>query len=486
MREIIKLNQDIKKTVSLIIICSVLSVLSALIGIYFKIFSIATIVFFVLSISMVGLSFIIKEKFEKVLITIFILCIPFITDLNIVFREDYHVASKEYYRFNILQVFALVFFIQILKNIKKIKLNLDLLLIFAFNLSCIASIFYSINPKAAFFDCIRYICITIVYIYFSRMVDYRKYKTLINNCLIYGVIFQLIIGLIQKIKGGPLGLYFLGEGRTVFRLNVTGYELGLSGTFNHPGPYAIYALIVLCWIVFDENSVESKRLRNIGIICCTLMIILAAGRTTMLLMVFAYSIKILYDVKQFNTKAILSLVVIGLFGIVLLIVFSENIMVILGRFSDSDFSMQLNSRLIHVELATKYIKESPILGAGINNYLDLTFRDYPMTFYSNFFLNTPIHNAYLLYWVEIGVVGMGLYILLILKNFIYKFKCRKSKKHIYQIRGYLVSIIMYIIYNFQGWGGVQNRTLIMIMLASAVIYYNYNDATKNNDFILGA
>ena len=47
---------------------------------------------------------------------------------------------------------------------------------------------------------------------------------------------------------------------------------------------------------------------------------------------------------------------------------------------------------------------------------------------------------------------------------------------------------MYIIYNFQGWGGVQNRNLIMLMLASAIIYYNYNNTIKknNDEFILGA
>ena len=225
--------------------------LITLISIFYKELGVIMIIFAISIYSILFLKLIGKIKLEKILIIIFGYSIPFCVDINLIYREDYHIVSKEYYKFNIVQIFALIFLFIILKNIKKIKLDIDLSIILLFDVVCIASIFYSINPKAAFYDSIRYIIITIIYIYFSRLFKNELYgKTLINS-LVFGLGIQLSLGFLQKLKGGALGLYFLGESRTVFRSNVSGYEMGMSGTFGHPGPYALYSLFIL-WIGYTK------------------------------------------------------------------------------------------------------------------------------------------------------------------------------------------------------------------------------------------
>lgn len=417
-----------------------------------------------------------KATRDRFLIVIFALALPYLTDLNMVYDPtDFHMVSKSYFTFNILHIICIFILIEILKNRKKIHFDYDLLIILLFNLICILSIFYAVNYKAAFFDYSRYFNLTIIYIYFSRIFDMDKNSELLLKYIIIGLVLQLIIGLVQKLIGKPIGLYFLGEGRTVFRTNVSGYEKGMSGTFGHPGPYAIYALFVLSWLIFNRNI--KLKMRVIGIITSTSIIILAAGRTSIMLMLIVY---ICYFLDKFFTFSAKNLVII--LSIILLlflsyILFYNQLQVIINRFTSSDMEMQLNSRLIHVDLALLYIKQKPLFGFGLNNYLDLTHRDFPLSVLSNFFLSNPIHNAYLLYAVEIGIIGMMIFLLFILKGFIQFFKLIKFKSYykdtLHEIKGYLVATIVYIIYNFQGWGGIKTKILIMMFLTSAFIYNNY-------------
>lgn len=458
--------------------CSILIIAIALFSIYNKMLSISAIVLGMGVLAIYLLKKIYRGDFEKILVILFAMSIPILTDLNIVYYEDYHYVSKQYYRFNLLHIFAIIFLIIILKNIRKIKFKLDLLIILLFNFICAISIFYSINKQAAIYDYLRYVVFTIIYIYFTKVFNYEKYYKIISNCFIYGVIIQLIWGILQKIKGGALGLYFLGEGRYVFRTNVSGYEMGMSGSFGHPGPFAIYNLFVLTWVMFNKSI--SKRKRYIGIIVCSLNIVLAAGRTSIALMAIVYAFYYIINYLKINIKNFFTGIYILLICAILFYVFKDKFQPIIDRFLKSDMEMQLNSRFKHVELAMYYIKQNPLWGFGLNNYLDLTYRDFPAKFYSDFFLCNPIHNAYLLYAVEIGIIGAGIFILFILKNFVYLAKClnSKEKNKVYIMKGYGVALIIYIIYNFQGWAGIQNRTMIMLMLTSAFMYKNYEEIKK--------
>ena len=296
------------------------------------------------------------------------------------------------------------------------------------------------------------------------------------------MIFQLLLGVLQQIIGKPIGLHFLGEGREVFRVNVSGYERGMSGTFGHPGPYALYGLCILSWLLFDTRI--NKKSRITGIIVSTLMIVLAAGRTCIFLMLIVYAIYIMNRFFTLNIKNLLSISILIMGAFVFVILLADKLEPVINRFIDSDMNMQLNSRMIHYNIAKYYINQKTLFGFGLNNYLDLTYRDFPIQFDSNFFLSNPIHNAYLLYAVEIGVIGASIFILFLTNNFIYIFKSKRYKREDITdaLKGYGTLILVYMIYNLQGWGGIQNRTLIIIIITSAFVYNNYtNLKTKTID-----
>jgi hypothetical protein len=74
--------------------------------------------------------------------------------------------------------------------------------------------------------------------------------------------------------------------------------------------------------------------------------------------------------------------------------------------------------------------------------------------------------------VEIGIVGCLLYLGIVFKNFlyylrvVYVYKVKQMK----EVKGIIISLLCYFIYNFQGWAGLQNRTLILMWIASAFTY----------------
>ena len=416
-----------------------------------------------------------KFNIEKSIVLLFVLFIPFMTELNINYKEDIHIVSKSYFAFNYLYLFCIYFIVKISQEYRKINIGFDLLFLLIFNIICIISGLNALNFKAFFFDYIRYFTLSIVYIYFSRVFEFKKYKDTIYKYLVLGLLIQLVLGLLQKVKGSALGLVILGEGFDIFRASVSGYEKGFSGTFGHPGPMALYANYLLAILLFNKNI--KPKIRISGVILSSIIIIVAAGRTSILIMFLIFAIYILNDLIKLNAQSILVSMGIVSGGVVSFIMFFERIKPLISRFTDSDISFQYNNRMKHIVLGMEYIKENPLLGLGLNNYLDNTYNDYPFQFSTNFYLSNPIHNAFILYGVEIGLIGLIVFALFLINNVIMYNKINKKinieERNV--LKGSLTVLIIWCVYALQGWGGVQTRSLLILLLSSSIIYSIYNN-----------
>lgn len=470
-------NRSLLKSMFIILIALFLGVISCILLSNKKNIYLLIMLFFLYGI--LAIFYINKFKVEKSIIMLFFLFIPFMTELNVNNSiNDYHVVAKIYYRFNYLHLFCLYFLIQIFKNINKLKIKVDLIILFVFNLICIVSIIRSINQTAAIYDYLRYIMLTIMYIYFSRIFNYDKYKDVMKFSLVIGLILQIILGILQIIKGGALGLKILGEGNNAFRVGVSGYERGFSGTFGHPGPMALYANFILIMLLFDKELKKMYRLT--GIIVSTIIIIVAAGRTSVIIMILAYGLYFILEYKMYKMKDLIILIIsiFSLFTILLLM--SNEIKVIVNRFINSDSTQQFSNRIEHILVGLYYIKQKPLLGVGLNNYLDYTYKDFPSSFNTNFFLWNPIHNAFIQYAVEIGILGVIILYYFLLNNigiyFKMKNKLKKSEKSI--LVGSIIVIFVWIGYGFQGWGGIQTRSLVMLFLNCSLVVNKYLNLYK--------
>lgn len=452
-----------------ILIISLITILITVISVLNVKISVLVIILGLVSF-LVGILFI-KSKFNiyKTINILFFLCIPYMVDLGKSSISDYHLAAKTYYRPNIMHIFTLIFLILILKNIKKIKRGIDLWIIVAINIVMIISIFIAINTKAAFYDYFRYLNVSIIYIYISRVVYIRGYYNIFTNCLVFNIFVQFIIGIGQKIKGGALGLKILGEPANVFRVFVSGYEKGMSGTFPHPGPLALFGTFVLAIVIF--NSTMNKYIRINGIILSIGVVILAAGRTGILLMLLVLAIYLVSDLRNINSNKVTLIAICCILAVIGVVIFNGPITKIIDRFVNSDISHQMNTRLDHFMIAGKYIERKPILGLGLNNYLDYTHMEYPISVYQDFNLSNPIHNAFLLIAVEIGILGLICFISFLITTIInYKQIKKYSKTNKYKrYRGIIIFIFVYCIYSLQGWAGLQTRSIIMVFVIIAML-----------------
>lgn len=421
-----------------------------------------------------GIIILFKKKYlEKVFIIIFFTCIPFFTEINFSERYDFHVNIKEYYTFNYIHILILPFLYITLKNIKKVKVGWDLSILFLFNIICIIGIINAINPSAAFFSYIRFIILTIIYIYISRILDFEKYSNSIYVSLTIGLIIQFIIGIFQKILNGPVGLGILGESVTVFRVSVTGYEKGFSGTFGHPGDFALHALMILTINLFSKRI--DRVIRNAGISISTIIIILSAGRSSILIMIFIFSIYYIIEIFRFDVKKFITYISSLMVAIFLCIVFREKLILIINRFAQSDIQKQLESRLTHFSVGFYYIKRNPLLGLGLNNYLDNTYRDFPNKFGTHFSLSNPIHNIFILYAVELGIIGLAIFIVFLISTIkraqITKRLVDSRTKSL--INGCILAIFAWGMYSLQGWASSKTRGLLMLFISCGILANQY-------------
>lgn len=424
-----------------------------------------------------------KFNIEKLMIVFFFLYIPYMVNINIFsYSERYtHHVTPGFYTFNVLQIFSIYFLINILKNKKRMHFDYDIIALIVFFLFSIISVNHAVNKSALIFDLLRYVCLIIVYYYFSRCFNVKKYLKIITYCSTINITIQLLWGIFQKIMGGPIGfgLHLFGEPRNVFRAGVTSfYEKGMSGSFPHPGPLALYGLFVLSWVLFNDKI--NKKIRFIGVFAATSVIILAAGRTSIISAILIYIIYFINILLKKGMKAKYLVITFFTLGIsfILCIVFNDKIQALIERFTNSDIELQMVNRLTHFEIANYYIEKKPFTGIGLNNYVDRTALDFPLSFKTNFYLNTPIHNAYLLYVVEIGMFGGLAYVFFLMNSIKFIFFKGKNKM---LIIGFSTAILTYCIYNFQGYAGIYDRMLLMMFLSSAYIYNiaNINDYKAN-------
>ncbi|MFD1902098.1 hypothetical protein GQR36_22610 [Enterococcus termitis] len=224
----------------------------------------------------------------------------------------------------------------------------------------------SINKVASIYADIRLfkaivLCFSLINIYEDKAFDF------FIKGLKASVFFQMLIGMLQFIKGDVLGLSFLGEG--VLR-SANGYEK-YEWNRKYPGDFSLFLLFCLVMFLFN-----SKR-NSLYIILCILGLILGQSRTALVIMLVVF---ILYwfssKGKRITYKSISVLFltmlstpfVVDLFGIIMV------------RFFNSDLSVQEENRRFHYELALKLFSLKEHFAFGPNASLTATSIYFPYEF----------------------------------------------------------------------------------------------------------
>jgi O-antigen ligase len=224
--------------------------------------------------------------------------------------------------------------------------------------------------------------------------------------LLCGVGVESSLVMIQMFNQESVGglWYFLGE-RTfsahtigISTIYVRGQEiLRAYGSFPHPNVLAFYLFFALVYIFTLRKMVKSKwiflGIFGVGIIGVT-SLFLTFSRSIIILSVVLVGLGLL---RLHAREKIIGLgLLIGVVSVILK-VFSE-------RFAYGGvFSEDISYRIEMLQMGGKIIKQHPIFGVGIQNYLYVQFPFYDRL--SPIFLQ-PIHSIYMLVGMQVGIVGI--------------------------------------------------------------------------------
>ncbi|MFA7301755.1 MAG: O-antigen ligase family protein [Candidatus Shapirobacteria bacterium] len=257
---------------------------------------------------------------------------------------------------------------------------------------------------------------------FNIILQNKKiFKEMLLKVLPVWIIGEGLLSVAQVINGGSLNgiFYWLGERRFsyaslgVAQISYMGQGMIRAyGTFSHPNSLAGFVLVSL--VLFCKRR-DKNIIYWIVVFCGLMTLLLSGSRTvwgiTIALIIFNLKFLIFNQFKIYNLKKIVGILLI--FGGVVVLLFS----LINFNYRITDFvggwdSEGLAKRGGLIIASLKMIKDHPLFGVGAGNFLD-ELPGYQRN--SGVFWLQPVHNIVFLIISEVGILGIFLLYLLLIK-----------------------------------------------------------------------
>jgi O-antigen ligase len=294
----------------------------------------------------------------------------------------------------------------------------------------------------------------------------RQISRILNILLIVGGLFG-IYGILQYN-----GIDFSFWIRNIGRQQV----FGLFGNVNFFAEYLIIPLPIAVSLFFASQNKFKKILLLIAILAMGTSLTLTFTRSSYLgfgvSLIFMAILFITLQSKSFikENKNIFIIILVAIIIITLLFVIPNPlnktgtaIYKIKSRISVSQLSQSfsISSRISNWKFTTLMIKDNPLLGSGIGTYKYNSLK-YQARFLEQgqnrsiypYVFATKTHNEYLQLWAELGIVGLGIFIWLIIIYFYYGLRFIKRVKNRYKqgitigLMGAVVAVLIDGIFGF--------------------------------------
>ncbi|MBI4973666.1 hypothetical protein HZC27_03595 [Candidatus Roizmanbacteria bacterium] len=249
-----------------------------------------------------------------------------------------------------------------------------------------------------FYRLIRIIEVLALFAIFKK--QFPRYKNAIIGGFMFFVFVQSILVVTQFITRHSLqGIwYFLGE--RYFTLSTPGIAkaslqgneiLRAYGTFSHPNSLAGFFLLIYLFFLTNK-SITNALLKYLTLALCSLIIFLSFSKNVILVFLF---LNTWYFFKEKQSCRVCTLAKI-LSPLFLALVFLS------AQTDPLSFQKRITLMIQSLTIISQHI----LTGVGLGNYL-LAQYAFPIK-YSYFFLQ-PVHNIYLLFVTETGII-MGVFI----------------------------------------------------------------------------
>lgn len=315
---------------------------------------------------------------------------------------------------------------------------------------------------------------------------------------------------IMLIMGGLFGIYGILQYNGVDFSFWKGYSgrqkvSGLFGNVNYFAEYLIMLLPIAVSLFLVSQNKLKKTLLLIGILLMGGSLILTFTRGSYLgfgvSLIFMFLLYLSHQGKNFikENKKTFILLLIAILVVTLLFILPNPlnkpgtvISKIKGRISITQVSQDssLKRRVATWKFTSMMIKDHPLLGSGIGTYKYNTLR-YQAKFFDQgqnrtlypYGFADKAHNEYLQLCAEVGIIGLGIFIWLMVSYFNYGLKKLKSIKDEYRqgiIIGLMGAVVAVLVDGIFGFPFHLPATIILfwLVLGLTVVISKKNDQIK--------
>lgn len=293
--------------------------------------------------------------------------------------------------------------IDLFSSLFKSKSKILKLLIFFFFFFNIA---FSSSYEIALFRLFKTTQFMIIFILFYHLnLNLNK----VTVAILIASLLQLTISVYQFSSGQSLGnfFYFLGERSFdlgsvgIAKTSINGVEFLRSyGTFSHPNSMAGFFLLIYGFYLFYSDRLNIKKsYKHIVLLVCGILIFLSFSKAATLVF---FIVSVVTVLKQNYRDCLICNISKIFVPFILLIIVATGV-------GDPD---SFGKRLFLINSALNIIGDNFIFGVGGGNYLyhQANFANpYPYIFLQ------PVHNIFLLFFAEYGVMGVSLILFTVLK-----------------------------------------------------------------------
>ncbi len=246
-----------------------------------------------------------------------------------------------------------------------------------------------------------------LYIYVGLHVRDRR-SLIVLLCSLFVIPFlQAAVAFLQWKTGSTLGLIALGqEADLIARIADSGEIPRPSGTVVHP----VFFGALMAEIALLALGVGMSARRGFARLACfaaagagLLAMILAQSRAALLSTLAVAGLLILWGLWRRRFAAREVMVALGAVAIAGIVFHGQIADEIETNFGTEHFGVEVDSRLELNQVAMDIIRDSPVIGTGLNNFQTVLPR---YDVYGLIFAGNPVHNLYLLVMAETGVVGL--------------------------------------------------------------------------------
>lgn len=383
------------------------------------------------------------RNFKQFFLALSVFCLPIRLNVHLIYKMTPYTQQKglAISLFDIIFVALLLYWLfQLLLRKQKFKFY-PIITVPALTYLVLAGIsaFFSQDKLLSFAMFINLFRGFIIFIYFANNVHSEKEVRFIVAMLMSGVLIQFLVGTLQYVTGGTLGLTLFGEGDRAFRTTLAGASAisRVGGTIGSANSLAMYLNLILPIIfsfVFIRTKPIFRSIAGIVFILGGLTEILTMSRGGWVALTAAVVI-VLYGIfkKHYQSRFksyVLTMTVIILITLPVIASFVD----VQKRLFEDDYGAAYG-RIPQMKVAFNIIAHHPFTGIGLNNYATVMNRYDRTRENKTYQFPYPVHNAFLLIAAESGLPALFCFILIFVGIFKKAALFFKSDDHFLSILG---------------------------------------------------